>query len=65
MRIQKVIKHGNALAVVIPAQYRRDLGWKRGDYLEMVIDTFSARLKKDRNLVIRIWKAPQKKFPST
>ena len=61
MRIQKIIKHGNALAVVIPVQQLRELCWKRGDYVEMVIDTFSARLKRDRNLVIRTWQTSQKK----
>ena len=61
MIIQKVIKHGSSLAVVIPAQFARDLDWKRGDYVEMVVDVFSARLKKERNLIMRTWKASRKK----
>ena len=31
MRYQRVIKHGNALAVVIPAAVRRELDLHRGD----------------------------------
>ena len=37
MRYQKVIKHGNALAVVIPAAICRELGVHRGDYVSVIV----------------------------
>ena len=37
MRFQKVIKHGNALAVVIPAAICRELQIKRGDVVRLQV----------------------------
>lgn len=37
MRYQKVIRHGNALAVVIPAAMCRELQIKRGDVVRLKV----------------------------
>ena len=37
MRYQKVIRHGNALAVVIPAAVCRELQIKRGDMVRLAV----------------------------
>ena len=37
MRYQKVIRHGNALAVVIPAAVCRELQLKRGDMVRLAV----------------------------
>ena len=33
MIIRKIIRHGGALAVTIPAAWLRELDWGRGDYV--------------------------------
>lgn len=35
MTIQRIIKHGNSLAVVIPVEICRELKLNRGDHLEL------------------------------
>ena len=46
MYVKKVIKHGNSLAVVIPADLCRDLLINRGDFVALAWD-------KDNGIVLR------------
>lgn len=56
MTYQRIIKHGNSLAVVIPAQIARDLGFKRGDYLEMWVGKHVKGQKYIGSNFITLWK---------
>lgn len=65
MTIQKIIRHGNALAVVIPAQFCRALKWKRGQHLELYIADDGAFKGEKHTYHLTIWKAQPKKSHST
>ena len=46
MLVTKLLAVGNSIACVVPVEYRRKLGWKRGELVYM-------ELGKDRSLVLR------------
>ena len=56
MRIQKIIRHGNAVAVVIPAQFCKEMGWKRGDRVFINIAVTDAKDVNKRAFVFQAWK---------
>ena len=56
MTYQKIFKHGNSLGVIIPAQIARDLGFKRGDYLEMWTGKHTKGQKYIGEFFITLWK---------
>ena len=45
MQIGKLTQIGKSVAAVIPAAYRRELGWLLGDYVEVAIN--------ERTIVLR------------
>jgi len=65
MRFQKVIKVGNALGVIIPAQIARDCKIKRGDYLELRPLNYKGSVWLDYYTSKHEWKARPKKSRST
>lgn len=56
MRIQKVLKHGNALAVVIPVQQLRELDLKRGDNVQLQVLHRGPKEEQAPALRLIIWK---------
>ena len=56
MRIQKIIKHGNALAVVIPVQQLRELGLKRGEYVELRVGPGRPFANNKQAIMLYLWK---------
>ena len=53
MRIAKLTQLGNCMAVVIPAAYRRELGWIVGDYVTLGISHANLVLKPVNNHAIK------------
>ncbi len=61
MTYQKIIKHGNCLAVVIPAKICRELKWKRGDYIELQVFERVDNVIEVCLIKAKTWKHKQRK----
>ena len=54
MKIQRVIKTGDSLAVVIPSEMRRELGFSRGDIVRL--EYITDKEQPLQSYGIAIWK---------
>ncbi len=53
MKIAKLLKVGTSLAAVVPAAYRRELGWLQGDYVQLEIKGKTLVLKGLRENAVK------------
>ena len=64
MTIQKIIKHGNSLAVVIPANICRDLELKLGQHLQLELRKQYKGPTGRSNFYIVLWQIKLRKSHS-
>ena len=64
MTIQRIIKHGNSLAVVIPANICRELELKLGDHLELQLQKQVKAPDCPANFCIILWQIKLEKSRS-
>lgn len=62
MRYQKIIKHGNSLAVVIPVEQLREMALRWGDYVEVIVHSKGAARFSSATPTLMIWKVKRSKF---